>query len=153
MRARGYVCARVAVTRTAWLLVLLAALVGAAEGAAEVREQPALPSRDRAVRVPDDPQLRRGFEIWAVLCAPCHGQTGKGDGLVAGLLTIETTDLTDPDAIVFDTDRERMQVIAEGLEGSPMIGWKEVLTEREIGILNGYLRYILKPKKDGNRKP
>jgi mono/diheme cytochrome c family protein len=151
MRARGYVCARVAVTRTAWLLVLLAALVGAAEGAAEVREQPALPSRDRAVRVPDDPQLRRGFEIWAVLCAPCHGQTGEGDGLVATLLTIETTDLTDPDAIVFDTDRERMEVIAEGIDGSPMIGWKEVLTEREIGLVNGYLRSILKPRKDGEQ--
>ncbi len=31
---------------------------------------------------------------YMVACAVCHGESGKGDGPVAGLLTIDTPDLT-----------------------------------------------------------
>jgi mono/diheme cytochrome c family protein len=107
--------------------------------------------RQHVATVPDDPQLRRGFDAWAVLCAPCHGQTGKGDGAVAPLLTVDPGDLTDPQAVVFTTDHERMQLIAEGLEGSPMIGWKDVLNDEEIAAVNAYLRYLLESGDGGDR--
>jgi mono/diheme cytochrome c family protein len=120
---------------------------------ADVLERFVVPGQGSAAPVPDDPELRRGFEAWAVLCAPCHGQTGKGDGAVADLLTSDPGDLTDPDALVFTTDRERIQVIAEGIEGSPMIGWKAVLSAAEIEALNGYLRSLLESGSEGDRTP
>ncbi len=124
---------------------------GAREAA--VRERFAVPGRESVAPVPDDPELRRGFEAWVVLCAPCHGQTGKGDGAVADLLTIDPGDLTDPDALVFTTDRERIQVIAEGIEGSPMIGWKDVLNANEIEAVNRYLRSLLESGSGEERTP
>jgi len=137
----------VAVACTAALLVLFGPLAATRDGS--LLAGPG--NREAVVRVPDDPQLRRGFEIWAVLCAPCHGQTGEGNGPVAAMLTVEPGDLTDPDAVAFATDPGRKQVIAEGIDGSPMIGWKEVLTDREIEVVNGYLRYLLKSGRDGDR--
>jgi len=98
--------------------------------------------RGEVPEVPDDPELRRGFEAWAVLCAPCHGLTGKGDGSVASLLEVDPGDLTDRDALVFTTDHEREQLIARGLPGSPMIGWKDVLGDEEIEAVNAYLRFL-----------
>ena len=98
-----------------------------------------LPGRGTAVPVPDDPELRSGFEAWTVLCAPCHGQGGKGDGPMAGFLLVDPGDLTDPGGLTYTTDHERIRVIAEGIEDSLMIGWKEVLSPGEIEAVNAYL--------------
>jgi len=68
---------------------------------------------------------------------------------VASLLTVDPGDLTDQDALVFTTDHERKQLIAEGLEGSPMIGWKDVLNDDEIAAVNAYLRYL---QETGNQE-
>jgi mono/diheme cytochrome c family protein len=133
---------------TAALLALAGAGCGPAgdEPTAEgrvVSEGPLMVTeRESIATVPDDPQLRRGFDAWAVLCAPCHGQTGTGDGSVASLLTVDPGDLTDRDALVFTTDHDRKHLIAEGLEGSPMIGWKDVLNDDEIAAVNAYLVYL-----------
>jgi mono/diheme cytochrome c family protein len=35
-----------------------------------------------------------GQAEYMIACAACHGETGKGDGPIAGLLNIETPDLT-----------------------------------------------------------
>lgn len=148
--ARRCLSAREALVRTATLLLLLGAACGRPPGAPE--NGPSTVTEPRSVaRVPDDPQLRRGFEAWAVLCAPCHGQTGKGDGAVASLLTVDPGDLTDRAASVFTTDHERMQLIADGLPGSPMIGWKDVLNDDEIAAVNAYLRHLLEAGDERSR--
>ena len=75
--------------------------------------------------VPDTlPHHARGAELYARLCASCHGPTGAGDGPAgAGL---------DPPPIDF-TDRERAdersvfalyQVIEQGLEGTSMASYR-----------------------------
>jgi len=108
---------------------------------------------ERPAPVPDDPELRRGFERWAILCAGCHGQSGKGDGAVAELLMIAPGDLTDPETLVFTTDSERATVIAEGIDGSPMIGWKELLSAEEIEAVSRYLRSLQASGSEGVRSP
>lgn len=40
------------------------------------------------------PGLDIGRQEYMVACAGCHGETGKGNGPLAGLLNIETPDLT-----------------------------------------------------------
>ncbi len=141
----------------ATLLLLLATACGwppdtpVGRGPAAPDEQLTVTERDNFAAVPDDPQLRRGYEAWAVLCVSCHGQTGQGDGAVAPLLTVDPGDLTDRNSLVFTTDHERMQVIAEGLPGSPMIGWKDVLSDEEIAAVNAYLRHLLESGDEGDR--
>jgi mono/diheme cytochrome c family protein len=104
--------------------------------------------RPSVATVPDDPHARRGFEAWAVLCAPCHGQTGKGDGEVAPLLEVDVGDLTKVETLLFTTDHERIELIAEGLQDSPMIGWKDVLTDEEIADVNAYMHYFQKAENE-----
>lgn len=72
----------------------------------------------------DPPDYARGRELYAQLCASCHGDEGRGDGPAgAGL---------DPPPIDF-TDRERAdersvfalyQVIEQGLEGTAMTSYR-----------------------------
>jgi mono/diheme cytochrome c family protein len=69
------------------------------------------PSRTRAVRIAlllpgllallaapalaqDEPIEEIGKQEFVRSCAACHGESGKGDGLVAGLLTVKPPDLT-----------------------------------------------------------
>ena len=42
----------------------------------------------------DEPIERIGKEEFVRSCAACHGETGKGDGLVAELLVVKPPDLT-----------------------------------------------------------
>jgi len=97
---------------------------------------------DRKMPVPDDPELRRGFEIWGVVCAPCHGADGRGSGAIADRLPSPPRDLTDVENLVFKSDEERIRVIAEGIEGTTMIGWKEVLIGDEIEAVNRYIGFL-----------
>ena len=39
-------------------------------------------------------QSEAGAQEYMIACAGCHGETGKGDGPLAGLLEIHTPDLT-----------------------------------------------------------
>lgn len=93
-------------------------------------------------RVPDDPELRRGFEIWSALCSSCHGPAGRGDGAVADQLAQRPRDLTDPDAIRFPSEPERRRVIAEGIEGTTMVGWRGVLDDRGIELVSAYVEHL-----------
>lgn len=137
------------------LVLLLAASCGGPSeppGDGSLPEGP-LTAIDRAsvATVPDDPHVRRGFEAWAVLCAPCHGQTGKGDGEVAPLLEVDVGDLTNVETLLFTDDHDRIELIAEGLPDSPMIGWKDVLTDEEIDAVNAYMHYFQKAASEGDR--
>jgi mono/diheme cytochrome c family protein len=156
VRARRSLGARGALACTAALLLLLGASCGRPadppgdDGQALPEGPLTVIERGSVATVPDDPQVRRGFEAWAVLCAPCHGQTGKGDGEVAPFLEVDPGDLTDTADLLFTTDHERMELIAEGLEGSPMIGWKDVLTDEEIAAVNAYMHYFQQSGNDGD---
>ena len=87
---------------------------------------------EQRIRQATAAQLRKGSDIWEVLCAPCHGTTGRGEGDVPRPAEIQPGDLTDPERASSLSEEERLRIIAEGIDGSPMIGWGGVLSEEEI---------------------
>jgi mono/diheme cytochrome c family protein len=97
-------------------------------------------------------QLREGFEIWQVVCEGCHGGQAKGQGRVSELLTAEPGDLTDPERAEFFSDSDRIQFIADGMEGTPMIGWKDVLSDEEIVSVYGYFCSLAQREREGDRE-
>lgn len=74
--------------------------------------------------------LQRGAKTYDYLCASCHGRTGRGNGRSARMLAIRPPDLADPEQAEFFSERAKLHIVAEGLPGSPMIGWKEMLDEQ-----------------------
>ncbi|MCU0986362.1 MAG: cytochrome c [Acetobacteraceae bacterium] len=42
----------------------------------------------------DTPTLRSGQDFYKAACAQCHGADAKGNGPIAGVLTVKPTDLT-----------------------------------------------------------
>ena len=41
-----------------------------------------------------EPDVTEGHALFLEFCAPCHGETGVGDGLMSKVLTLPTADLT-----------------------------------------------------------
>ena len=94
-------------------------------------------------------ELRKGAEIWSVLCAGCHGERGRG-GASARLQGIEPPDLTDPERATSFSGEDRMRIIAEGVEGTTMIGWNSVLTENEIVAVYRHLCALMQDAREGS---
>jgi len=64
-----------------------------------------------------------GSQLYAQRCAPCHGDTGHGDGVAAANLQVKPRDLTDPKWQASVDDAQLAKVI---VEGGPAVG-KDVM--------------------------
>lgn len=93
-------------------------------------------------------ELRKGSEIWDVLCAACHGADATG-GVRGRLPEISSPDLTDPARVALFSDEVRIEIIAEGVEGTTMVGWHDVLTEPEILAVYGHLCTLIEAAQGG----
>lgn len=79
-------------------------------------------------------------ENYARRCAWCHGPDGMGDGPAAEFLYPRPRDFTlgmfkykdTPSSREFPTDEGLQRIIRDGLRGTSMPGWGDVLSEREI---------------------
>ena len=88
----------------------------------------------------DDVSLERGRTLFTINCIMCHGQTGEGNGQLAGLLANKPANLTSiitqskSDGILFTT-------ITNGVEGKmpPMV---ENLTVRDRWDVINYIRTL-----------
>jgi len=94
-------------------------------------------------------ELRKGSEIWSVLCVGCHGESGRG-GASAWLQEIAPPDLTDPYRAALFCGKARRRIIAEGVAGTTMVGWKTVLTETEILAVNRHLCTLIHDEREGS---
>ncbi len=91
----------------------------------------------------DEVSLTRGEMLYRVHCALCHGETGKGDGVIAAFLQErKPPDLT-TDAVQVKSDGALFLVISNGTEGG-MPALNENLTVRERWDVVNYVR-TLKP--------
>jgi mono/diheme cytochrome c family protein len=97
-------------------------------------------------------QLRKGSEIWELVCEGCHGGLAQGQGRVSELLTTDPGDMTDRERAEFFSDRERIRFIADGMDGTPMIGWKEVLSDEEILAVYGYFCSLAEREGEGSEE-
>jgi mono/diheme cytochrome c family protein len=83
---------------------------------------------------------------YASLCASCHGERGKGDGPAAkGLAdvwgrSIAPAVLAAPHHKSGDSPKDLYRSIATGLDGTPMVGFGELLEEQEIWELVAWIR-------------
>jgi mono/diheme cytochrome c family protein len=93
----------------------------------------------------------RGRKIYRENCAPCHGATGKGDGVGAQSLPVRPADHTNGKLMASRSDTFLRDVIANG--GSAMglsafmPAWKGILKDDQIQDLVDYIRTLALPSK------
>ena len=113
---------------------------------AEALQLPKLPEWFR-----DSDQLAKnataGAGKFAELCSTCHGPQGKGDGIAAkGLIDfwenpIVPADLTNEHHKSGDAPTDLYRTIATGLNGTPMIGFADTLSEEVIWNLVAFIKH------------
>lgn len=95
-----------------------------------------------------DPQA--GKAIYTRLCAPCHGESGKGDGPAAANLPDKPQDFTDVKAMGKATDQELFNVIKNGGasvgKSKFMVPFGSKLSDEEIHHLISYIRTFSKTR-------
>ena len=92
--------------------------------------------------------LGPGKEVYEQFCASCHGDTGKGDGPAAAVLTPKPKDLSDKGYMGTKSDDQLFKVVKEGGAAgglSPLMPpWGTSLTDAQIREVIVYLRSIAK---------
>jgi mono/diheme cytochrome c family protein len=83
--------------------------------------------------------VRRGGELYAVYCTPCHGPSGKGDGLVATKF-VPPADLSNADLQKGRTDGYWQSYLSVG--GAIMPSYSEALSAEERWHVVNFLRTL-----------
>ena len=93
-----------------------------------------------------DADIEEGRRLYRENCAPCHGNSGKGDGIGAKSLPVRPADHTDAAAMKSRSDAFLRDVIVKG--GSAMglsafmPAWQGLFKENEIRDLVQYIRSL-----------
>lgn len=85
--------------------------------------------------------IKGGKKIYSTLCAICHGDKGKGDGIAGAALNPKPTDFTISDFHA-QSDGAIYWKITEGR--APMASYKATLSEEKRWQLVSYLRTLKK---------
>jgi len=129
--------------RPAIVLLLLAA--GLAGGVL-------LGSRASTARTAPGVTVQRGQQVYAMYCANCHGQAGKGDGLSGQSLPIKPQDLTDGRVLNPLPDHFLFTIISQGAQAvglSPLMPpFKPQLSDTQIQDVIAYVRTLAQPAFD-----
>jgi mono/diheme cytochrome c family protein len=81
-------------------------------------------------------QSAEGKQLYLQNCASCHGVDGRGDGLAGLALPRAAADFH----LRRPTAEYARQVIADGVPGTAMPGWKAKLSEQQRALLAEYVR-------------
>lgn len=90
----------------------------------------------------DARSIAAGQALFARHCAECHGDAGKGDGMMADDMDPKPPNLTDADWKHGSTDGEIFTVIRDGVKGRGMKAFGRRLTASQIWNTVNYLRSI-----------
>lgn len=82
---------------------------------------------------PEDPTLAAGQEVYGARCASCHGPSGGGGAAPA---------LTGSEERFADID-EQIQIVRDGVEGTNMPSFGDILDDDEIESVVRYVRESL----------
>lgn len=83
--------------------------------------------------------ISAGKQIFSQLCAVCHGNTGKGDGITAYALDPKPTDLTST-LVQEQSDGAIYWKIREGRP--PMPAFESQLSEQQVWAIVHYMRSL-----------
>ena len=93
----------------------------------------------------------QAIRIYRENCAPCHGESGKGDGVGARSLPVRPADHTNLEVMNARTDAFLRDVIAKGGNAmglsSFMPAWQGIFKDKEIEDLVAYIRSLTLPAK------
>ena len=81
----------------------------------------------------------QGKLIYETNCLICHGERGKGDGLIGATLRPPPADLTGPKARA-TSDKDLLTVIRDGRAAMP--AWKSRLKDQDIENVLAYIRSL-----------
>ena len=88
---------------------------------------------------------KKGEKIFQDNCAFCHAADGTGKNWIGSFLEPRPRDLTNP-YFMQDMSPQRLEsIIKEGLTGTTMPAWKDVLSENEIQALIAYINRAFHP--------
>ena len=87
---------------------------------------------------PETPNPQAGRESYAQNCAPCHGDSGGGDGPSAAGLNFPPTALSDYEAIADLAPAQWFEVTQNGRIERMMPPWRNRLSDQEIWDTVGY---------------
>jgi mono/diheme cytochrome c family protein len=91
---------------------------------------------------PTPESVKKGGELFAIYCTPCHGASGKGDGLVAAKF-VPPPDLTSADLQKTRTDGYWQSYLSVG--GAVMPSYGEALSPEERWHVVNYVRTLAAP--------
>ncbi len=102
-----------------------------------------------------DPLLLQGRSIYLTRCATCHGQEGRGDGPIAGmLLGPPVGNISDGKWKHGGKPDEVLGVISRGVPNTRMAGWGLALEPPQLRAVAGYVFYLARqPVPDVFRNP
>ena len=89
----------------------------------------------------DPKAVEQGRVYYVQLCMPCHGARGDGRGEWAYRVTPRPSNLTGH-VTRARSDAQLLQLIGEPQPGTPMIGWRKQLSERQLSQLVAFVRYL-----------
>ena len=106
------------------------------------------PSMAYALNVENDKGLVGAKAVYEKRCAWCHGWEGAGDGPATEFLNPRPRDFTSgiykykssPFDEVSPTDEDLFRTIRDGLPGTSMPGWNDLLSEKEMRGLVTYIK-------------
>ncbi len=84
--------------------------------------------------------------VYAIKCAPCHGETGMGDGAMADQLPLPAPAIGDPEVARAATPAEWFDVITNGRMSRNMPPFSASLSERQRWDMVAYVMTMNVPK-------
>lgn len=113
-------------------LFLLFALLFLYMPISHAQDAPADYDPDRVTVPPAPPLARSGSQLFVENCAPCHGETGMGDGPTAASLPQPPMTLGDADALWQTSPAELFYVTKFGRMALMMPPWQQRLNDDQI---------------------
>ncbi|HEY6897844.1 MAG TPA: c-type cytochrome [Rhodocyclaceae bacterium] len=90
-------------------------------------------------------QEKRGERLFLRNCAFCHGADGTGKNWIGSFLEPHPRNLTDPAVMTGMTRTRLIQAIGNGLPGTSMPAWRDVLNKGEIEAVAAYVNRAFFP--------
>ncbi|GAC1312620.1 MAG: hypothetical protein NVSMB24_34470 [Mucilaginibacter sp.] len=87
----------------------------------------------------DNTVLAEGKALYTANCAPCHGKSGRGDGVAAAALSHKPADHAST-AVQSETDGSLFWKVTQGRNSMP--AYQKILTDKQRWELISYIRTL-----------